>query len=379
MRVLFILMVFAYAAAVMPAQTHTTVRHHQEQVVDEDAAELNQAQEAIQKNDFTTARTLLQKYTAKDPKDYRGWYTLAYADSASGDKSAAVEDYKRALSLKPDLFEANLNLGLLLAQSGDRKAALPYVQKATAGAPNADIPALRNQALANAWDALGNLQSGEEAKRSYERALALDPQDERAKEGMKRENSLPVKIQGVTQVALTTSHLEELHTKDPNNLVVAGQLAQNYTDAKEYAKAEPLLKQLAGAEPSDAKVNYNYGVVLMNLQRPQDAQTYYIKALQLDPKLTGAYGNLAIVAAENKNYGLSMKALDARAQYLPENTGSLFLRATNLDHLQQIKAAAIMYRKFLAIAHGESPDNEWQAKHRLVALDPKNETKGKEN
>jgi Tfp pilus assembly protein PilF len=170
-----------------------------------------------------------------------------------------------------------------------------------------------------------------------------------------------------------------MYAKDPNNVGVEAQLAQSYTDAKEYAKAEPLLKQLATVKPSDANINYDYGVVLMNLHRSKEAQAYFLKALQTDPKLTGAYGNLAIVAADNKDYVLSLRALDARAKYLPENSGSLFLRATNLDHLQQVKPAAIMYRKYLAVAHGESPDNEWQAKHRIIALDPKNETKGKES
>ena len=75
----------------------------------------------------------------------------------------------------------------------------------------------------------------------------------------------------------------------------------------------------------------------------------------------------------------STKALEFRAKYLPENSGTYFLRATNLDHLQQVKPAAMMYRKYLDVSKGESPDNDWKAKHRLIALDPHNATKGKEN
>jgi predicted Zn-dependent protease len=179
--------------------------------------------------------------------------------------------------------------------------------------------------------------------------------------------------------AATAEELEQMHAKEPGNAAVAAQLGQKYVEANEFAKAEPLVKQVVTSNPNDASANYRYGWLLMRLQRPHAAEQYLIRTLQLDPKLTDAYGDLAIAAADNQDYVLSLKVLDTRAKYLPENAGTYFLRATNLDHLQQVKPAAIMYRKYLAVAKGESPDNEWRAKHRIIALDPKNETKGKEN
>ena len=40
-------------------------------------------------------------------------------------------------------------------------------------------------------------------------------------------------------------------------------------------------------------------------------------ALKLKPDMAEAYGNLAVVAASNKNYVLTLRALDVRAKYLP--------------------------------------------------------------
>ena len=40
--------------------SHTTVRHHRE-TVDDQPAEIAQAEDAIQKNDFSSAETLLKK------------------------------------------------------------------------------------------------------------------------------------------------------------------------------------------------------------------------------------------------------------------------------------------------------------------------------
>jgi hypothetical protein len=45
------------------------------------------------------------------------------------------------------------------------------------------------------------------------------------------------------------------------------------------------------------------------------------------------------------------------------------LRATSLDHLRQFKLAAQSYRQFLSVSGGKNPEQEWQAQHRLIAID----------
>ena len=78
-----------------------------------------------------------------------------------------------------------------------------------------------------------------------------------------------------------------------------------------------------------------------------------------------------MAASENKNYALAIKAADARAKYLPEVPVSYFLRASAYDHLRDYKRAAENYHKFLEVANGKYPDQEWQAQHRLIAIQPK--------
>ena len=48
-----------------------------------------------------------------------------------------------------------------------------------------------------------------------------------------------------------------------------------------------------------------------------------------------------------------------------------FLRASAYDHLHDYKNAAVDYHQFLDVANGKYPDQEWQATHRLVAIEPK--------
>ena len=47
------------------------------------------------------------------------------------------------------------------------------------------------------------------------------------------------------------------------------------------------------------------------------------------------------------------------------------MRASAYDHLKDHKNAALNYHKFLETDDGKLPDQEWQAKHRLIAIEPK--------
>jgi hypothetical protein len=92
--------------------------------------------------------------------------------------------------------------------------------------------------------------------------------------------------------------------------------------------------------------------------------------VKIKPDLGEAYGDLAFAAGENQNYALVLRALDARAKFLPEIPVTYFLRASASDHLRDYKTAAANYHLFLNTANGKYPDYEWKAKHRLIAIEP---------
>jgi tetratricopeptide (TPR) repeat protein len=111
--------------------------------------------------------------------------------------------------------------------------------------------------------------------------------------------------------------------------------------------------------------------VFVKERKYAEAQQELLTAVKLKPDFGAAYGDLATAADENKNYELAIKAADARARFLPEVPVSYFLRATAYDHLRDYKMAAQQYHRFLEVANGEYPDQEWQARHRLIAIEPK--------
>jgi len=128
---------------------------------------------------------------------------------------------------------------------------------------------------------------------------------------------------------------------------------------------------LLAANPNDAELHDGLGVVFLKQRKFPEAQQELLIAVKIKPDFGAAYGDLAAAADENKNYELAIKAADARAKFLPEIPVSYFLRATAYDHLRDYKMAAQQYHRFLEVANGEYPDQEWQARHRLIAIEPK--------
>ena len=116
-------------------QTRGTVRHYRttEPGISPVVAE---AEAALDKKDYSAAEKLLNAATKADPKDARAWFDLGLVDSANNKKEGAIEAYRQSATLKPDIIEANLNLGLALAAAGKTADSVQYLRAATKLSPS---------------------------------------------------------------------------------------------------------------------------------------------------------------------------------------------------------------------------------------------------
>src|SRR3954468_7046619 len=412
--------------------SHTTVRHRRvAEPEPESAALVRDAEAAIEKQDYATAEAKLKAATASSPKDYQAWFYLGYVYNATERPEDSIAAYRQSVAAKPDVFESNLNLGLMLARKNDPEAER-FLRAATQLKPTAKA----DEGHARAWLALARLQEKTnpeaaaasyaevarlnpqdpaphiaagalleqqkkypEAQAEFQRAAALDPKssealaglvnvasaqkDFAAAEAMLRKYLESDPQNPVARVQLgrllaaqkkypeAIAELEPAVSANPDDPLLARELAAVYSSDGKWEKAAPLYAKLVELQPRDAELRRLYGVGLMHQKRFPEAQEQLIAAVKLDPKLTDAYGDLAFTAAENKQYQLSLKVLDARAQFESESPATTYLRATNLDNLHLFKEASEYYKKFLQAAAGQFPDMEWKARHRLKAIDPK--------
>jgi Flp pilus assembly protein TadD len=130
------------------------------------------------------------------------------------------------------------------------------------------------------------------------------------------------------------------------------------------------------AKPDDPTLMDDLGSTLIHLRRYAEAETLLQKAVANPADfptggddLAAAYSDLAFAASENGDPATTLHALDLRAKIAPNTAGSLFLQATSYDKLHQVKLASAAYQEFLTLANGKFPDQEWEARHRLIALE----------
>jgi tetratricopeptide (TPR) repeat protein len=395
------------------------------------APELAQAEVAIEKKDYAAAEGLLKKVVVSQPKNYQAWFDLGFVYNALGRTDDSINAYRLSVSAKPDVFESNLNLGLMLAKNkqpgadeflraatklkptshveqGRATAWLALAHSVQDTSPDEAIDAYQKAAALQPKDSEPHLSAGQlyeaqnklaEAEQEYKQALVLDPdsadavvglanvymQGKRFPEAVKylqktaaqRPNDPVVHVQLGRVLAAEQKYddaIPELQMAlklAPNDVAARRDLADVYVNAGKYAEADSLYRALLAAQPNDPELHHQYGQALMKLKKFGEAEQQFLAAVKLKPDWGAAYGDLAVAANENQDYPLAIKALDMRAKYLPEIPFGYFLRATAYDHLRDFHQAAANYHLFLQVANGKYPDQEWQARHRLITIEPK--------
>ena len=422
------------ASGMLWAQTSSskTVRHHKVAVEDQSQpAELTQAESAIEKKDYATAEPLLKKVVAAQPTNYQAWFDLGFLYNALGKTDESIAAYRQSVSAKADVFESNLNLGLMLVKN-KQPGAEQFLAAATKLKPTSHI----EQGRASAWLALAHVveeQDPERAIEAYRQAATLQPKDpephlsaglllekqnkfadaeQEYKQALTLEPGSSDAVVGLANIFMrgqrfpeAEEYLRKVVAQRPNDPVAHIQLGrvlaadQKYDDAAvelqaglklapgdptaqrdladiyaaagKHSEAEPLYRALLANNPNDADLHYGLGQSLLKQRKFGDSQREFLAAVELKPDWGLAYGQLAVAANENQNYPLAIKALDMRAKFLPEIPVGYFLRATAYDHLREYHEAAANYHLFLQVANGKYPDQEWQARHRLITIEPK--------
>ena len=393
--------------------------------------ELTKAEDLIQKRDYAGAEPLLSKVVNDDPTNYEAWFDLGFAENGLGKIDDSIAAYRKAVAAKPDVFESNLNLGLQLAKrsqadaeqflraatklkptshiaEGQARALLSLGHVLEASHPEEAISAYGQAAVLQPKDVESHLAAGlllekeekfSDAEHEYKQALTIDPSAFEAVIGLaniymrgrhfpEAEAELRKLVAAHPDQAAVRIELGRvLAAEDKNDQAIAElqagaklasgdvslhrDLAELYASAKKYDQAEAEYRSLLAVNPNDAGLHQGLGEALLEQKKFAAAQKEFLAAVNLKPDLGTAYGDLAFAAGENKDYPLAIKALDTRAKFLPEVPITYFLRASAYDHLKDVKRASANYHLFLNTANGKYPDQEWQAKHRLIAIEPK--------
>jgi len=248
-------------------------------------------------------KTLWSDVIAKNPRSYRAHYNLGSELSERGNHPGAIEQYHKALKIKPDHAKAHNNLGFALSKQGNLKEAGHHYYMSLKIEPN----------LAEAHFNLGVISEGqgklEDAVNRYTEALRIHPGFTEAR------NNLGA-------ILLKQGKLQEA--------------TYHYTEALRFNSDNP-------------EVHNNFGLVLEEQGRLKDAVDHYIKALQIKPDYAAAYVNLGVALARQGNTKEAVRCYLMALQIKPDDAGAHNNLGAALMRRDKLNEAIDHYNKALKI------------------------------
>jgi superkiller protein 3 len=387
------------------------------------ASLLAQAQDALDRKDFAAAIPLLEKIASAKPGEALPHFELGFAYSGLNKDPEAIAEYRRAISLDPNLAPAHLNLGMTLLDSdpaaaaesfdhaakllpgesrplyllgqalernGKRSDAIEKYRAAAALAPKDDVVLF---ALARAL--LAGSQ-GSAAESTFRQLLVLKPDSAPAQLGLaesllsQQKTAEAVDLLGrylqkipddnrarfERAVALQDlnrfdeclrelDRLDEGAAPDAQALKLRGSI---YLQQKKWTDADAAFAKALASTPTDAQLHRWMGQTKMELHDYPAGENELRRSLELAPDNSDALHQLVGIYYLSGQYEKTLSTLDLLAQRETPAPLDWFFRALACDRLGRKPEAAGAYQKFLELDRGQRPDQEFQAQARLKLL-----------
>lgn len=390
----------------------------QKRIADPTAQELNRflndAQAALDKQDFQTAAQNYRDYLAKKPDDAIVHYDLGYVYSALNRPDNAKQEYQRAIALDPKMAAAYLNLGAVLLGT-DPAGAVDPLQKAADLAPQ---DGHTKWVLGTALEKSGKLPAAIE---QYRAARELDDADFKIRLSLahalfaanqpteaEAEYRAALTMQGTpAEMAQVHRGLEETLLAEKNFPEASGELAlyleSHPNDAnarvdhasmlfdagkpdealgeldrasklapedlhalklrsdilwkqKRYADAVFVLERAATIAPNDADVSARLGEAYLQTKDYANATRWLAASYRQNPGANDVLAYLVEAEYGLKNYSQTLAALDELSKRMQLPLASLYIRAACYDRLGQVSEALDAYQKFLQLNKDENSD-----------------------
>ena len=366
---------------------------------------------ALEEQRWDAAVASLTRAVGADPKNFALHFNLAFGLSMAGRTGDAIREYKTTLEEKPGLYEAELNLGVLLLGQKQAAEAIPLLQDAVRQKPDQFRP--------NWYAAEALLAGGKPADAIplFRKAVEIDPKSKDATTGLARALAKDGKLTEADPLFRQAGELLELAslyeaagktteavglylqvTDNPAAQERAGELllesgkaeqaivqleaavqssptpanrfalSSAYTLTKQYDKAEPLLAAALAAEPNNVQLRLNYARVLRQQRKFAPAAQEFAKVVNAKPDSVETWSDLAGMLILLENYPQAIAALDRVRALGGEKPVHLYFRAIVLDKNHVYDQALESYEKFLASSNGQYPDEEFKAKQRVRIL-----------
>jgi Flp pilus assembly protein TadD len=390
---------------------------------------LDEAQAALDKNNFEGAITPLQKFLAEKPDVAFAHFQLAYAYTGLNRVDEARAEYERCVALDPKMAEAQLNLGILLLEK-DAGAAVAPLRRAVDLMPSQSRPRfLLGVALERSGDLAGAAESFEsashlnagdtealahlggvylqlkkpaEAEKKFRAVLESQPKSPLALKGLALSldaQGKPDAVAAYRNYLAADSHDSAMRTRYVQLLIANKQFDEALTETEKPGSSQgqsldalrlradiligqnkledaiATLKQALALAPQDAQLHGGLGRLYLQKREFSDAERELKIAVQLDKGNVVYWKDLTATFYQAGNYVAALAGYDVVDKMEKPGAGVWFIRALCYDKLNQVQPALDAYRKFLDLDQNQHPDQVWQANQRIHVLEKRAEKK----
>ena len=253
-----------------------------------------QIQEALD-----SVETLIKDY----PNEALLYNISGVCNKSIGQFDQAINEFKKALTIKPDYSEVNYNLGLTFQELCQLNAAIECYEKATTLKP--DYAEAHNN-LGVILKELGQVDASVE---SYEKALAINP----------------------------------------NYIEAYNNLGNALKDLGQWEDALKSYKKVLNFQPENAEAHNNFGIILMELGQFEDSVKSYEKALSLMPDNADTYNNLGIVYFQLDQLQIAIKCYKKAISLTPDYAAAYANLGDVHKRLGQMDEALVNYERAISI------------------------------
>ena len=384
---------------------------------------LQQAEQSIDRNDFSAALEPLQKYIAKRPEGAYAHFQLGYALAGLKRWDEAKAEFSRAIELDPNMAPAHLNLGLVLMDSDPAGAAEAFRHAA-------DLQPRESRPRYLAGYALEHAGALAKASEQYRAALAISPKDYESQCALGRV------LLRTSDAAGAEEHFREAVALRSDSAAARLGLASSLLAQNKYDAGADALAEYLKLNPGDRAERVERASALMNLDRFDDAlaeldraeagsaptadglrmrSDIYLhqnkwkdasltlaealrrspgdqqllewlghaeielhdypaainvlgKAVANDPQDADALREMVNAFFLHEDYAATIGAMDRLAKLETLKPASWFVRGICYDKLSRKAEAIEAYQKFLDLDHGQNETQDFQARRRAYTL-----------
>lgn len=326
--------------------------------------------------DFPAAMVLLESALNKSPKLHEGWQLKGDILYAQGDAKEAVEAYRRALEIKPDLLPAHSALISRLLDEGSFDDAAKQLEAMKKVAPTHPQTSYLQAQL------LYRQKNFKAAQEAVQQSLRILP-----------DSTLSLQLAGAIEYelkaySLAESYLLKVLQRTPELGLARRILIASYLRSGQPAKALATLQPVLDKIDKNSNMLALAGEVFMQNGEPEKAGDYFTKAAALDPTNTGKKTSLALshlsggqgetayreleqiasvdsginadmaliaIQLNRRQYDLALKSIGALEKKQPENPLADNLRGSALLGKNDVAAARKSFEQALAKNPGYFP------------------------